>query len=360
MTRHVACWVMSLIAQTVAAIPGADPAARIAAHERLSRLTMPPWALGRLMDTAERLAAMTAQAQPTLAHPAIAVFAGDHGVCAEGVSAFPAEVTPQMVFNFVAGGAGINAIARVSGASVTIVDVGVAGDLSPVVGRYRNERIRPGTANLARGPAMTRDEAVRAVEVGIRVARDLCLSADLLAAGDMGIGNTTPSSCITACLCATDPSAVTGRGTGIDDVAHQRKCEVVARALALHRPDPAEGLDVLSKIGGLEIGAIAGFYLGCAAARKPVVLDGFIATAGALIAQTLCPRVVDHLIAGHRSVEPGHRIALAKLGLEPLLDLGLRLGEGTGAAMAFPLVQAAARLLNDVATFDEAAVAGKL
>ncbi len=347
------------ISETIAAIADADPVARAAARARLDQLTMPPWALGRLMDTAERLAAMTGTARPTLARTAIAVFAGDHGVCAEGVSAFPAEVTPQMMFNFVAGGAGINAIARISGATVMAVDVGVAGDLAPIRGRYRDERVRPGTGNLARGPAMTRDEAERAVAAGIRVAQELCRDADLLAAGDMGIGNTTPSSCITACLCAAAAAAVTGRGTGIDDAAHARKCEVVTRALALHRPDPLDGLGVLAKVGGLEIGAIAGFYLGCAAARKPVVVDGFIATAGALIAQALCPAVVDHLIAGHRSVEPGHCLALAKLGLEPLLDLGLRLGEGTGAAMAFPLVQAAGRLLTDVATFAEAAVAGK-
>ncbi len=350
---------MSLLSDTLSAIPGADAPARAAAHLRLTQLTMPPWALGRLMDTAERLAAMTGQAKPRLERTAIAVFAGDHGVCAEGVSAFPAEVTPQMVANFVAGGAGINAIARISGASVLAVDVGVAGDLAFLSGKYRNERIRPGTANLARGPAMTRDEAQRAVEAGIRTAHDLCAGADLLAAGDMGIGNTTPSSCITACLAAADPATVTGRGTGIDDAMHAHKAQVVARALALNRPDAGDGLDVLAKVGGLEIGAIAGFYLGCAAAHKPVVLDGFIATAGALIAQSLQPRVVDHLIAGHRSVEPGHRIALARLGLEPLLDLGLRLGEGTGAAMAFPLVQAAGRLLSDVATFGEAAVSGK-
>lgn len=350
---------MSLLSDTLSAIPGADASARAAARQRLNRLTMPHWALGRLMDTAERLAAMTGQAKPALGRTAIAVFAGDHGVCAEGVSAFPAEVTPQMVANFVAGGAGINAIARVSGASVLAVDVGVAGDLAALAGRYRDERIRPGTANLARGPAMTRDEAQRAVEAGIRTARDLCTGADLLAAGDMGIGNTTPSSCITACLCGADPAAVTGRGTGIDDAAHARKAQVVAGALALHRPDPHDGLDVLVKVGGLEIGAIAGFYLGCAAARRPVVLDGFIATAGALIAQALQPRVADHLVAGHRSVEPGHRIALERLGLDPLLDLGLRLGEGTGAAMAFPLVQAAGRLLSDVATFGEAAVSDR-
>lgn len=350
---------MSLLSDTIAAIPGADPVARAAARARLDQLTMPPWALGRLMDTAERLAAMTGDPRPPLGRTAVAVFAGDHGVCAEGVSAFPAAVTPQMMCNFVAGGAGINAIARVTAASVIAVDVGVAGDLAPIRGRYRDERVRPGTANLARVPAMSREEAQRAVEAGIRVAADLCRGADLLAAGDMGIGNTTPSSCITACLAAAHPGEVTGRGTGIDDVAHARKREIVARALALHRPDAADALDVLAKVGGLEIGAIAGFQLGCAAARKPVVLDGFIATAGALLAQTLCPRVTDHLIAGHRSVEPGHRIALAKLGLDPLLDLGLRLGEGTGAAMAFPLVQAAGRLLTDVATFAEAAVSAK-
>lgn len=350
---------MSLLSDTISSIPGADDGARAAAHARLLRLTMPTWALGRLMDTAERLAAMTAQARPRLERTAIAVFAGDHGVCAEGVSAYPAAVTPQMVMNFAAGGAGVNAIARVSGARVLAVDVGVAGDLAPIRGRYRDERIRPGTGNLACEAAMSREQAQRAVEAGIRTAHELCAEADLLAAGDMGIGNTTPSSCITACLCGADPAAVTGRGTGIDDAAHARKAQVVARALALHRPDPADGLDVLAKVGGLEIGAIAGFYLGCAAARKPVVVDGFIAGAGALLAHAMQPRVADHLLAGHRSVEPGHAIALRRLGLEPLLDLGLRLGEGSGAALAFPLVQAAARLLTDVATFDEAAVSDR-
>ncbi len=243
---------MSLLSDTIAAVPGADPAARSAARNRLDQLTMPPWALGRLMDTAERLAAMTGNPRPPLARTAVAVFAGDHGVCAEGVSAFPAEVTPQMMFNFVAGGAGINAISRVAGATVTAVDVGVAGDLSPIRGRYRDERVRAGTANLAHGAAMSREEAQRALEAGIRVANDLCREADLLAAGDMGIGNTTPSSCITACLASAHPGEVTGRGTGIDDAAHARKREVVARALALHRPDAADGLDVLAKVGGLE------------------------------------------------------------------------------------------------------------
>jgi nicotinate-nucleotide--dimethylbenzimidazole phosphoribosyltransferase len=350
---------MSLLSDTLSTIPGADATARSAAHDRLCTLTMPHWALGRLMDTAERLAAMTASLHPALQHTAIAVFAGDHGVCAEGVSAYPAAVTPQMVANFVAGGAGVNAIARVSGAHVLAVDVGVAGDLGHLNGRYRDERIRPGTANLAQGPAMSRDEAIRSIEAGIRTAQSLCSDADLLAAGDMGIGNTTPSSCITACLTGSTAEVVTGRGTGIDDATHARKTQVVAHALHVNQPDPSDGLDVLSKVGGLEIGAIAGFYLGCAAARKPVVVDGFIATAGALIAQTLQPRVTDHLIAGHQSVEPGHRLALAHLRLEALLDLGLRLGEGSGAALAFPLVQAAGRLLSDVATFDEAAVSGR-
>lgn len=350
---------MSLLDQTLRAIAPADAAARAQAHARLTQLTMPPWALGRLLDLAERLAAATADPKPPTARCAVAVFAGDHGVCAEGVSAYPSAVTPQMVFNFVAGGAGINAICRVSGADVVVVDAGVAGDLSPVRGRYRDLRVRSGAANIAVGPAMTRAEAVRCLEAGITVAQELAAGHDLLAAGDMGIGNTTPSSCITACLCGADPIAVTGRGTGIDDAMHARKTAVVARALACNRPDPRDGLDVLAKVGGCEIGAIAGFYLGCAAARKPVVVDGFIATAGALIAQALCPQVADHLIAGHRSVEPGHRLALAKLGQEPLLDLGFRLGEGSGAAMAFPLVQAAGRMLSDVATFQEAAVSGK-
>lgn len=350
---------MSVLAQTLHAIAPADAGARAAARARLAQLTMPAGALGRLMDTAERLAGATGQARPATARCAVAVFAGDHGVCAEGVSAYPAEVTPQMVANFVHGGAGINALARVSGASVLAVDVGVAGSLTMVAGRYRDLRVRAGAGNIARGPAMTRDEAVRCLEAGIAVASELCAGHDLLAAGDMGIGNTTPSSCITACLCAASAAEVTGRGTGIDDDAHRRKQAVVARALELNRPDPADGIDVLAKVGGCEIGAIAGFYLGCAAARRPAVVDGFIAGAGALVAHALHPAVADHLIAGHRSVEPGHRIALARLGLDPLLDLGFRLGEGTGAAMAFPLVQAAGRLLSDVATFAEAAVSGR-
>ena len=349
---------MSMLDQILRSIPAADESVRAAARERLGQLTMPPGALGRLMEVSERLAAGAGELRPATARCAVAVFAGDHGVCAEGVSAFPPEVTPQMMANFVHGGAGINALARVSGASVLAVDVGVAGDLTRLRGRYRDLRVRPGTANLALGPAMSRPEAVRCLEAGLAVADELCAGHDLLAAGDMGIGNTTPSSCITACLCAADPAAVTGRGTGLDDLAHQRKVAVVARALALNRPDPRDGLDVLGKVGGCEIGAIAGFYLGCAARRKPVLVDGFIATAGALIAQALAPRVVDHLIAAHRSVEPGHRLALARLGQEPLFDLGFRLGEGTGAALAFPLVQAAGRLLSDVATFAEAAVSG--
>lgn len=350
---------MTILDQTLRAIAPADAVARAAAHDRLCQLTMPTWALGRLMDVAERLAGATGAARPPTARCAVAVFAGDHAVCEEGVSAYPSAVTPQMVFNFVAGGAGINAIARISGADVVVVDAGVAGDLTPVRGRYRDLRIRAGAGNIVRGPAMSRDEAVRCLEAGIAVAQELCAGHDLLAAGDMGIGNTTPSSCITACLCDADPAAVTGRGTGIDDAVHARKIQVVERALALHHPDPADGLDVLAKVGGCEIGAIAGFYLGCAAARKPALVDGFIATAGALVAHALCPAVADHLIAAHRSVEPGHRLALARLGLDPLLDLGFRLGEGSGAAMAFPLVQAAGRLLSDVATFAEAAVSGK-
>lgn len=335
-----------------------DDACRAAAHSRLEQLTMPHWALGRLMDLAEDLAGMTRSMRPPVARKTVVVMAGDHGVTASGVSAYPPEVTPQMVHNFVNGGAGISALARLAGARVVVVDMGVRGDLTSLVqsGKIVSKRIAEGTANLAVGPAMSREQAIRSVEAGIEVAHDLADTTDLFATGDMGIGNTTPSSAIVSALTGVAVDVVTGRGTGVDEAGWRRKVAVIEEALRINRPDPADALDVLAKVGGFEIGGIAGLILGAAELKKPVLIDGFISTAGALIAQALSPVSTQYMIAAHRSVEQGHLIALERLGKKPLLDLGLRLGEGTGAALAMHHVEAAVRILTEVATFAEAAV----
>jgi nicotinate-nucleotide--dimethylbenzimidazole phosphoribosyltransferase len=288
----------------------------------------------------------------------VVVMAGDHGVAAAGVSRYPQEVTVQMVHNFLHGGAGINAVSRVAGAQVMVVDMGVAGEMGqiPETNGFISRRVRPGTDNIAVGPAMSREEAVRSVEAGIEVALKLESSFNLFGTGDMGIGNTTPSSAIVAAVTGADPREVTGRGTGIDDGQFAEKVKVVEKALRTNRPDPRDALDVLAKVGGFEIGGLAGLILGAASVRKPILIDGFISTAGALIAHGLCPAAGDYMIAAHRSVEQGHRIALMHLNKAPLLDLDLRLGEGTGAALAMTLVEAAVRILTEVATFEEASV----
>jgi nicotinate-nucleotide--dimethylbenzimidazole phosphoribosyltransferase len=308
------------------------------------------------MDLAEDLAGMTGSARPAVQRKTIVVMAADHGVVAEAVSAYPQEVTTQMVANFVAGGASINALARLAGAQVTVVDMGVAGDLSHLGGAVLDRKVGPGTRNMARGPAMAHDEAVRAVEAGIGVARELGPSTDVFGTGEMGIGNTTASSAIVAAVSGATAEEVTGRGTGIGDEQLRHKAEIVRQALEVNRPDPADGLDLLAKVGGFEIGGIAGLILAAAAMRKPILVDGFISTAGALVAQALSPLSVQYMIAAHRSVERGHRIALETLGKKPLLDMDLRLGEGTGAALAMNLVEAAVRVLTEVATFEEASV----
>ncbi len=349
---------MDLLAKTLDGIKPQDRVARAQAHSRLEQLTMPFWALGRLLDLAEDLAGMTGSLRPPTGSKVVVTMAGDHGVTAEGVSKYPSEVTPQMVFNFVNGGAGINALARQAGARVVVVDMGVAGDLSgpAAAGEIMSRRIAAGTKNMARGPAMTRGEAVNSIEAGISVALELGSAADIFGTGEMGIGNTTPSSAIVALLSGASIREVTGRGTGIDDDQLERKIDVIQRAIDVNRPDPRDPLDVLAKVGGFEIGGIAGLILGCASLRKPVLVDGFISAAGALVAQRLCPTAGDFMIAAHRSVERGHRVALAALGKEPLLDLDMRLGEGTGAALAMNIVEAAVRVLTEVATFEEASV----
>jgi nicotinate-nucleotide--dimethylbenzimidazole phosphoribosyltransferase len=350
---------MSLLDQTLSTIVPPDAAAKAAARARLEALAMPYWALGRLLDMAEELAGMTGSTKPPVARKTVVVMAGDHGVVADGVSAYPQEVTVQMVANFVAGGASINALARQVGAQVVIVDMGVAGDLSSLGDAVLDRRIAPGTNSIARGPAMTREQARAAVEAGIAVALELGPSTDVFGTGEMGIGNTTPSSAIVAAVTGAAAVEVTGRGTGIGDEQLQHKAKMVEQSLRVNHADVSDGLDLLAKLGGYEIGGLAGLILGAASMRKPVVIDGFISTAGALVAQALCPLSTEYMIAAHRSVECGHRLALEKLGKKPLLDMDLRLGEGTGAALAMNLVDAAVRVLTEVATFDEASVSHK-
>ena len=349
-----------LLDETVAAIGGLDEDAVRAARQRQESLTKPSGSLGRLEDVSVRLAGIAGQCPPPLPLPAVvAVFAADHGVHAQGVSPWPQEVTAQMVANFLAGGAAVNAIAAQAGADVRVVDIGVATPL-PAAPRLLARKVRAGTADMTTGPAMSALDALRAVETGIEIARGLVADGhQCLITGDMGIANTTASAALTAVFTGADPAAVTGRGTGIDDATLELKVDVIRRALALHSPDPADPLEVLARVGGLEHAALAGFMLGGAAQRVPVLLDGVIACSAALAAVAFMPSVGDFLFAGHLSTEPGARLALDALGLDPLIDLGLRLGEGSGAVLALPVVAAAARVLRDMATFDSAGVSGE-
>jgi len=314
------------------------------------------------MDLAVDLAGITHSLQPPVERKVVVVMAADHGVVAEGVSQYPQDVTWQMVANFVNHGAGINALAGQAGADVRVVDMGVAKGMDQGMdklvrsGAILSLPVGPGTANIAKGPAMTPTQAITSLENGIRVARRLIDEEgyDLIGVGEMGIGNTTPSSALIAALCGQSPEATTGHGTGIDEERRRHKVAVIEQALRINQPNPEDGLDVLAKVGGFEIGGIAGVILGAAARKRPVIIDGLISTAGALIAHRLAPAVADYLIAAHLGVEKGHLIALDHLKKEPLLDLQLRLGEGTGAALAMNLVEAAARVLTQVRTFAEA------
>lgn len=350
----------SLLADTIAAVRPAGSAAAAAARERQAQLTKPPGSLGFLEDLSVRLAGIAGQCPPPVPEPAaVAVFAADHGVHAQGVSPWPQEVTAQMVANFLASSAVVNAIAAQAGAEVCVVDVGVAADL-PAAPGLLPRKVRRGTADMTAGPAMSRQEARQAVEAGIETARDLVTAGNqCLVTGDMGIANTTASAALVAAFTGADPAEVTGRGTGVDDQTWARKVDVVRRALDRHQPGRGDPLGVLAAVGGLEHAALAGYVLGGAALGVPVILDGVIACAAALAAVAFCPDAAGYLIAGHRSTEPGASRALAALGLRPVLDLGLRLGEGSGAVLALPVVQAAARVLRDVATFDSAGVSGK-
>lgn len=342
-------------------IKGTDHSLFALAGQRLDCLTKPQGSLGRLEEFAQRIVAITGDPMPPpFAKKAIFVFAGDHGVVDEGVSLFPKEVTVQMVHNFLAGGAGINVLARHAGTDVVVVDVGVDHDFTDEPGLLRRKVVR-GTKNMRKGPAMTGDEAVQAIETGIALAREYAdRGYRLFGTGDMGIGNTTPSSAIASVMTGTPPAHVTGKGTGISDDSLACKVSVIEDAIALNSPDPADPLDVLAKVGGAEIGGIAGLILGAASLGIPVVIDGLISTAGAIIAWGMEPAAADYMFAAHNSVEKGHRVMLERMGLKPILDMGLRLGEGTGAALAITLIEAGLKIYREMATFDEAGVSKEL
>ena len=342
--------------ETIDRIQPTDSRLLVQAQARLDRLTKPIGSLGRLEELAARYVMITGEMNPKVPRGAVYTFAADHGVTVEGVSAYPSAVTPQMVLNFLRGGAGVNVLARHVGIEVRVVDIGVAFDFesAPVL---IQRKVMPGTKNLMVEPAMSLAQAEQALHVGIELATEAAQEGiGLIGTGEMGIGNTTASSAIAAVMTRRPVSDVTGRGTGIDDASHAHKIDVIQRALAFHRLDSADAMEVLAKVGGLEIGGLAGLMLGAAAARIPVVLDGFIAGAAALIAVGLQPRCKDYLIASHQSVERGHRAILDHLGLKPLLDLDLRLREGTGACLSMSLVCAAIKILTEMATFDEAGV----
>src|SRR3984893_18780473 len=329
------------------------------AETRQALLTKPPGSLGRLEELANRVVTIQRSLTPKVERARIVVFAADHGVTAEGVAPYPSAVTGQMVANFLAGGAGVNALSGVAGAEVQVVDIGVASDLGHVAG-LRRRGVAPGTRNLAREPARTRDQAETASAVGLEMGRDaIAADVDLIGLGEMGIGNSTAASAVTAALTGLPVAAVTGRGTGADDAMLAHKISVIERALQRHRPDPADALDVLVNVGGFELAGLAGLVLAAAAGRKVVVTAGFIAPAAAALAVRICPAAGDYLFAAHRSPEPGHTALLTMIGQEPLLDLRMRLGEGTGAALAFMLIRAAVAAFTQMATFESAGVSDR-
>lgn len=340
------------------------------AQQRLDNLTKPQGSLGRLEEFAKQLVAITENPMPDIDKKVVFTFAGDHGVAEEGVSAFPKEVTPQMVLNFINGGAGINVLARHTGAEVVVVDIGVDYDFgnnppSPPfskggLGGFISRKVVSGTKNMRKGPAMTREEAVKCIQVGIELANEYAKRGyKIFGTGEMGIANTTPSSAITSIVTGKYVEDITGRGTGINDDAWKNKVQVIKDSISINKPDPSDPIDLLAKVGGTEIAGIAGLIIGAAANKVPVVIDGFISTAGALIAYLIEPKTKDYMFAAHMSQEVGHRAILEKIGLKPILDLDMRLGEGTGAALAMLVIEAGLKIYKEMATFAEAAVAGK-
>jgi len=351
---------MGKINQIIANIKPLDERAMAGARIRQDNLTKPQGSLGQLESLSIQVSGIKGEPRPRIIHKVIFTLAGDHGVTRSGVSAYPSDVTPQMVYNFLHGGAAINVLAKHIGARVIVADLGVASTLepSPVL---KDKKVAMGTQNMAERPAMSREEAIRSIETGMElVEEELAKGMDILGTGDMGIGNTTPSSAITAALTGADIVTVTGKGTGLDEGGRNRKVKVIEKALKINRPDREDPIDVLSKVGGFEIGGIVGLILAGARYRIPVVIDGFISGAAALIAASLSPQVKPYLIASHQSAEPGHIRILEHLGLMPLLNLNMRLGEGTGAALGIFLVEASLKILNEMATFAEAGVSEKI
>jgi len=338
-----------------------DQSNAVTAQAREDMLTKPQGSLGRLEELATAIAAMKREDLPTCNRKTIFTFAGDHGIVEEGVSAFPQEVTPQMVYNFIGNGAAINVLARNAAADIVVADLGVAADLNIEHPFFRDCKVAKGTQNFAKGPAMSRDQAIQSIVAGIEIfeAEHKKDRIDLVGIGEMGIGNTTPATAILAVISGEPVELLVGRGTGIDDEGLKRKAAAVKRGLEINQPDKNDGLDILSKVGGFEIGGLAGVVLAAARNRVPVLIDGFISTSAALIAYVLNPVCAQYIIASHSSVEGGHKKMLEILDKKPLLDLGLRLGEGTGAALAMNIVEAAIRILNEMATFQSAGVSNK-
>lgn len=345
----------SVLEETLKNITAVDGSFLAVAQKRLDSLTKPRGSLGRLEEFAARVVAITGVERPSLKRKVIFTFAGDHGVADEGVSAFPKEVTPQMVYNFLSGGAAINVLARHAGAEVVVVDMGVDFEFDDAPGLIKR-KVLSGTGNIRKGPAMTREQAIRCLEEGIKLAGEYSAEGAIFGTGDMGIANTTPSSAIIAAFSGSAVKDVTGRGTGIDDAAFEHKVRVIEDALKANSPDSSDPIDVLAKVGGAEIAGIAGLILGAARLKVPVVVDGFISTAGALVAAELKPEVKQYIFAAHNSVEKGHAVMLARLGHRPFVDLDLRLGEGTGAAIGISLIDAALKIYNEMATFGDAGV----
>lgn len=334
-----------------------NTAAADAAAAYLDTLTKPPGSLGKLESLAVQLAGITGERKPSFPKKTVVVMAGDHGVCEEGVSAFPSEVTPQMVLNFLNGGAAINVLARQAGADVQCVDIGVGVELTHE--RLLARNVRRGTANMAKGPAMSREEAIRSILTGAQVAEELVNQGTrLFVTGEMGIGNTTPSAAVFSVLSGREPAETAGRGTGITDEKLLHKIKVLEQAIQMNQPQADDPIDVLAKVGGLELGGLAGLILGAAAQRCPVVIDGFISSAAAFIAKALNPAVLPYMIASHVSQENGHRLLLQDLGLRPMLELDMRLGEGTGGVLSLHLVDAACRIMQEMATFESAGISG--
>lgn len=369
---------MDLLNETLKNMKAVNGEWHVIAQKRLDNLTKPLGSLGRLEEFARRLVAITENTMPVIDKKVIFTFAGDHGVADEGVSAFPREVTRQMVLNFLNGGAGINVLARHAGSDVIVVDIGVDFDwglsqdlrakrseavesgLSPYSPAFVSKKVIMGTKNMRKGPAMTKEEAEKCIGVGIELANEYSKKGyKIFGTGEMGIANTTPSSAIVAVLTGRSVSEVTGKGTGIGDDALKNKIKVIEDSIALNKPNPTDPVDVLSKVGGAEIGGIAGLIIGAASNRIPVVIDGFISTAGALIAYCIEPKTKDYMFAAHNSVEIGHKIMLEKIGLRPILDLDLRLGEGTGAALAMLIIEGGLKIYKEMATFGEAGVSEK-